>query len=529
MKGLATIFATKVVLKCHSPVRQIALLLSVLLVSACESGGSAGDPDSTDVNTLETRSNILLVEQPALQWAECVDRPVLDCTTLLVPMDYSNPGGETIEIAIARARADVQTRRRTLLVNPGGPGAGGINTLELLVRFADIPSAVEQSHDFVSFDPRGIGNSTPVRCDLSARTRLDFYPVSRSENQQNLDFITRSSQDCFNREGEYVKHLGSTNVVRDMNEIRKALRLSQFDFLGYSYGTRLAALFMQTYPEYTGRFVLDGSMSPEPGLANWLQATLLPSQQNIEAIAAACGGFRLALCSPREFLTQLQSRADEVGRGPNTVEAALLFSILRFAAQRPGFEDVIVGPMANYLDTGDIEQLEFLVNELGTGEALESEVVFSDTAYIAVFCADDPVRYTIESLEALQSPFNAVSDLFSELVYSNVALCTGWPEAIDPMPRIATNQAPASLVIGGPTDSQTPIIFAEEMAAAVGGQFLRSEHPGHTTVFSRNNACTNSAVEVFLTTGELPTTSVCEGSVFAGAVERWYEPNMRMH
>jgi len=499
------------------------------LVTACESGGSAGEPSTQPVTVLEAEDSTLLVEQAALRWVQCDNDRLLECTTLVVPMDYSNPDGQTIELAMARARADAQTRERTLLINPGGPGAAGIDVLSTIVRFSDIPAAVERSHDFVSFDPRGTGVSTPVRCNMDVFARQDIYPVSRAEIQRNLEINTEFSQECFDTEGEYLQQLGSMNVVRDMNEIRKALRLSQFDFLGYSYGTRLAALYMQTYPQFTGRFVLDGSMTPETGLADWLKGTLLPSQRNIETLANACRDGVVATCNPREFLAQLQSKADELGDGPNTGEAFLFFGILRFAAERPGFEQFLVGPLADYLETDDQEELESIVNLLGTGETEENPDLFSGTAYIGVFCADDPVRHSIETIEALQSSFNADSDLFSELLYSNVAVCTGWPASVDPIPRIATNQAPPSLVIGGPTDTNTPLIFAEQMAQAVGGQFLRSEHTGHTTVFSGRNRCTDSAVAVFLTSGALPATGVCEATELAGSIERSYQPSLHMH
>lgn len=511
-----------------STLRQPALLLSLLLVYGCKSGGSSGTPEGPIVEPFEvdTTSDTLLIEQPALQWAACEEAAVLECTTLVVPMDYSNPSGETINVRMSRARADSTTRQRTLLLNPGGPGGGGVGFLESVVRFADVPTAIKQSHDFVSFDPRGIGQSTPVECNLNALFRQDSYPVTRAEIQQNLNLTREFAQQCFNDEGSYLQQLGTVNVVRDMNEMRKALGISQFDFLGYSYGSRLAALYMQTFPESTGRFILDGSVAPDSGVATTFQGGLIPAQRNLDELAAACIGIT-TLCDPDEFSQKLQSKADEIGVGPDTFEAALFFAIVRFASERPGFEQLLIGGLARYLDTDDIEELEFLINFLGLNEELEDQSIFNVTTYFSVLCADDPIRPTIETIESLQASFNADSDLLAESLYGTAGLCAGWPASIIPMPQIATNQAPPSLVIGGSTDAQTSLIFSQQMAAAVGGQFLRSEHDGHTTVFSGRNRCTESAVEVFLTSGELPTTAVCEASPFRSSDERWYAPMMR--
>jgi len=61
-------------------------------------------------------------------------------------------------------------------------------------------------------------------------------------------------------------------------------------------------------------------------------------------------------------------------------------------------------------------------------------------------------------------------------------------------------------------------VFAEQMATAVGGHFLRSEHDGHVVAFVGRNSCTDSVVETYLLTGELPSTSVCEADVIANAI-----------
>lgn len=512
-----------------SLVRQSVFLVSVLLLASCESGGSGGVNENPTVEPLEAEANTLFIEQPALEWRPCDEDELLECATLVVPMDYSNLSGETINIGIARSLASAETRQRTLLINPGGPGAGGVVVLGLLVRFADIPNAIEQSHDLVSFDPRGIGRSTPLQCSPNVLFSQDIYPVSRAEVQQNLDLNIEFSQNCFNEEGEYLQQLGSGNVVRDMNEIRKALLISQFDFLGYSYGTRLAALYMQAFPEHTGRFVLDGSVSPDSSVLVTFAGGLLPAQRNIDSLVAACIG-DTTICNPFEFANQLQSKADELGEGADTFESALLYSLLRFVSENPGFEQFFIEPMAAYLETGDVDMLENLFEALGLGESLEAQTEFNIAAYFGVLCADDPVRPTIDSIESVQAALNADSDLLAEMLYATVSLCAGWPESLDPMPLIATNQAPPSLVIGGSTDAQTPLIFSEQMAAAVGGQFLFSEHDGHTTVFSGTNRCTEAAVENFLSSGTLPATGVCEasGAVRSKPAAAWHKPSIRM-
>jgi len=165
-----------------------------------------------------------------------------------------------------------------------------------------------------------------------------------------------------------------------------------------------------------------------------------------------------------------------------------------------------------YLEDDNIVPLREAVSlnqtQLGPGLSIASN--------IAVMCADDPARPTVESLEQVSRDFNQLSDLLAESAVTQSAICAGWPTALDPIPPIATGQAPASIVIGGPTDAQTPLIFAQQMAPAVGGQFLLSQHLGHTVSFQNKSSCVDSNLINFLLDGSLPTTGVCEaGTTFA--------------
>ena len=488
------------------------LIATLMLISACETGGSSGDEASNNqvvIAGIETGNASLLISQPELVWAPCQVSRDIECATLVVPLDYVNPDAQTIDIALARIpRAESATRSRTLLLNPGGPGGSGVNYLAALSFRGQLSEALRAEFDFVSFDPRGVGLSTPVNCDTQALISRDTYAVNREQIAANVASYSEFAAQCVEEEQGYVQQLGSHNVVQDMNEMRKALGVAQLDFVGFSYGTRLGGLYMQTYPDTTGRFILDGSMSPSPELSTLVHGSLLPGQANIDNLVAACLGFPI-VCNPNEFATALQQRVDELGAQVPTAESNLLFGIVQLASSQPGFEQVLIGRLAAYISSGDVAELEFLDRLLGISEAAEDTSAVNETVNIAVMCADDATRPTIDSLEALSEIYNEDSDLLAEIHLRVAGYCAGWPQAINPIPNIATNQAPPSLVIGGPTDAQTALVFSEQMAEAVGGQFLRSEHSGHTTVFSGKNACTDTVAETFLLTGELPEFSVC--------------------
>ncbi len=494
--------------------KSLLLLAGLSLLASCESGGSASDSTDNGFNQVlaseiaEIKAS-LIVTQPELDWLTCEISDSLECATLMVPVDYAEPEGEVIEIALARIRQlDTTNTRRTLVINPGGPGGSGIGYLAGLSSQGQMSESLRAAYDFVSFDPRGVGDSTVVNCDLTALFQQDVYATTREEIELNVSLASSFADTCFQTHGSYLQQLGSHNVVQDLNEIRKAFGLPQLDFLGFSYGSRLAGLYMQRYPDTTGRFVLDASVSPDSGVSTLIQGGLTPAQANIDSLVDACLGFPI-VCNPDAFEIALQQRVDELGAQPASAESSLLFAILQIAANQPGFEQLLIGSLSSYIESRDVSDLEFLDRILGISESAEDNGPVNNTANIAALCADDASRPTVDSLVALGQDFNAASNLLAEAYLRPASNCAGWIEALNPLPTIATNQAPASLVIGGPTDAQTPLVFAEQMAEAVGGHFLRSEHQGHTTVFTGKNACTNRVVETFLLSGQLPSFSVC--------------------
>lgn len=514
-----------------SSIKNSAVPVVVLALVGCSSGGSTNQQDNESENTQVVSSelgvNDLLVAQAELEWSACESFAGLECASLSVPMDYNNPSAENINIQLARlARSDRSQIERTLLINPGGPGVSGIEHLNAFRLRSDVSAELRSAFDIVSFDPRGIGLSAPVSCGLTPLFQQDQYTINRDEIDANLALSLQFTTGCVEQEGEYLQQIGSYNVVRDINEIRKAQGLAQFDFLAYSYGSRLAALYMQTFPESVGRFVIDGSLPPSSSIATALSGTLAPGQANIDNLVQACIG-ESTLCVPEEFAAALQQRVNELGAEPTTTESALMFSILELAMKMPGFEQLLIGRLDSYLENNnDVSELEVLDNILGLSESSEGGSLVNVTANIAVLCADDAFRPTSDSLTQLATELNAESDLLAELIINNIGQCAHWPQALNPIPDIATNQAPAALVIGGPTDAQTPLVFAEQMAQAIGGQFLRSEHAGHTTVFLGKNKCTDGVVENFLLTAELPSFSSCEAETVAVSTD-WHDEFLR--
>lgn len=191
--------------------------------------------------------------------------PRQQCATLRVPRDYHDPAEGTITLTVSRLRtADPAHRRGTLAVVPGGPGGSGLDYPGEMAKL--LPPDVLRSYDLIGFDERGVGNSTPVHCDLSAAERdaqLNYpFPGPDGSITANLDQARRVADGCAAASGGYLADVTTANSARDLDRIRAALGLPRISYLGSSYGTYLGQVYATLFPSHTDRVVLDSTVPP---------------------------------------------------------------------------------------------------------------------------------------------------------------------------------------------------------------------------------------------------------------------------
>ena len=184
---------------------------------------------------------------------------------LSVPVDYAKPDGDVAQIAMIRFKATGQ-KIGSLVVNPGGPGESGVEAAASLA--PTLPQSVRERFDLVGFDPRGVANSTPaVWCNsdadndrLRADPTVDYTPEGVAHiEKENKEFVQR----CVDKMGkEFLANLGTANVAKDLDAIRAGLGDEKLTYLGYSYGTRIGALYAEAYPDKVRAMILDGAVDP---------------------------------------------------------------------------------------------------------------------------------------------------------------------------------------------------------------------------------------------------------------------------
>jgi len=490
---------------------------------------SGGTPSSAPSSTGPANSGPTPVAVPAAlarfyaqqpTWTQCTDAQqslvadTAQCATIEVPLDYAVPAAGTIRLALDRIPAtDRAGRIGSLLVNPGGPGGSGLDYAKAADRI--LGEKLRARYDVVGFDPRGVGQSTPVKCLTDSQ--LDTFiatdpdpetPAEIAQSQQQAELLANG---CQAESARLLPHVGTPDAARDMDVIRAVVGDQKLTYLGKSYGTYLGAVYAGLFPSRVGRLVLDGAIDP--------------SLSSDELDLGQAAGFQTALDA---FLTDWVRQGD-CPLGDTTVAAERrLTGLLAGVQARPlptGTDRELTGGQAFLGVVGPLYDrqawptLRTALTELvgGRGDTLlRIADLYSDRgpdgytsnaneAIYAVNCLDRPDTDTVAQVRAQLPVFERASPVFgASLAWSSLP-CTDWPVKSRTRPaRITAAGAPPILVVGTTRDPATPYAWAQSLARQLSsGVLLSRDGDGHTAYFM-GNACIDSAVETYLLNGTPP-------------------------
>jgi pimeloyl-ACP methyl ester carboxylesterase len=213
--------------------------------------------------------DVLATAAPEIAWVACPipELPTRECGELSVPLDYDEPDGATIDLAMVRVPAtDPAQRIGSLITNPGGPGGSGVDGL--ILTYPALEPLVQERFDYIAFDPRGVGLSAAVRCFDSVEERTAFFaampsvPIGAEQEMARQRAAEELAERCGARNAVVLPHLSTANVARDMDLLRQAVGDEQLTYLGSSYGTYLGATYANLFPDRIRAMVLDGVIDP---------------------------------------------------------------------------------------------------------------------------------------------------------------------------------------------------------------------------------------------------------------------------
>ncbi|MFI9504058.1 alpha/beta hydrolase [Nocardia sp. NPDC052566] len=457
-----------------------------------------------------------------LEWGSCdsdlLDRAGAQCANVTVPLNYAEPRGRTISVAISRVRATDQAHRRGILLsNPGGPGGRGLDLPVRLGRAA--PSYPWGLYDLIGMDPRGVGRSTPVHCGWTIGDSFQSAGADPAGFGESVATQADLAARCLAADDGMLSHITTRNTARDIDLIRTLLGEDRINYFGMSYGTYLGAVYTQMFPDRTERMVLDSAVDPARyGSDVMIQDQGAPLEEALDALAdwTAARADRYRLGTTRsEVRAVVSGLIEQAARQPIRVGAyevddhwlpSVLFGYLHDSRR---FDDAAnaVRQLADAAAGQLTEPSADLAQTLsGLLDATADDAIASVESSTAVVCGDvsaprDPAWYrrNVESSRAGQP-------VFGPLV-NNISPCAFWPAPVEP--RVDVRNATPVLIVQATGDP---------VAAYGEGVGLHRTMTASRLVTLRNvivhgaftvpSSCVSQAVETYLRDGGLPATDL---------------------
>jgi pimeloyl-ACP methyl ester carboxylesterase len=509
--------------------RRLTAAIAVLVAASLSLSGClyAMIPEATPASTASLAPDVegippelLPYYQQELTWTACGSG--FDCTTVRAPLDWSSTAAGDIDLSVIRHRASSGTAIGSLLTNPGGPGASGLALIRDSLSFA-VGDALQQDFDVIGFDPRGVGESTAVRClDPEAMDAylFDIPDATRGSDAWTADLEARDSefaQACEANSAGILPYITTDNAARDMDLLRGVLGDKTLNYLGYSYGTFLGATYAKLFPERVGRLVLDGAIDPSVSGLDVGTIQGVGFESALRAYMEDC--LRGSDCPFRgtvdEAMTDLGTLLASVDRSPlpasdgRRMGASSLLTAIIAALYSQDSWSYLTSALADALQ-GDPD-VAFQLADFYYGRSGSSYSDNSTEAFTAYNCMD----YPDSPSQADQDAANALLAEKAPTVapyWQGSDTCAVWPyPPTGVRERISADGAAPIVVVGTTNDPATPyewsVSLADQLASGV---LITRVGEGHTG-YNKGNTCVDDAVERYLIDGTVPQDGLrCE-------------------
>jgi pimeloyl-ACP methyl ester carboxylesterase len=443
-----------------------------------------------------------------LEWSACGGRA--ECATFQVPLDWDQPTGETISLSVIRFPARSPDERiGVLMTNPGGPGGSAVDFVRIWESI--VAADIRDRFDIVAFDPRGVGESTPILCNdrLQELVGVDPDPDAEAEWREAERVAKAFADDCAAAAGHLLPHVGTREVARDMDALRAALGEEQLTYVGYSYGTTIGATYADLFPERVRAFVLDGGTDQALDFETVVLTQMIGFERAFQAYLDDCVARGCPLArdgDPREAVERVIARAEQAPipapgadrpAGPGEVQLGIisaLYSTFTWNQLTRAMVSALAGDGTGLVVLTD----QYLRrNPDGTyPNLIEANIAVNslDSA-----CPRDPLVY-----RAMADRFEPHAPTFGRSAATAGLVCAHWAAEPDPLdvPR-AAGSAPI-VVIATTNDPATPFEWGKALSQQLENATLVTYRGEGHTIYAQGNACIDAVVNAYLLTLAVP-------------------------
>ena len=490
----------------------VALLaIATLILSGCATTGSETFP-------------IISNDTSTLVWETCNGN--FQCATLKVPIDYTDASLGEFDIAVIRYRDPNQHDRiGSLVINPGGPGVSGIE-YALNAEYILNPDVLER-YDIVGFDPRGIGQSTPIHClsdaEQDALFASDPKPDNDAEYAQTLSDTQGFIDKCLENTAN-LEHFSTAAAAHDMELLREALGETKLNYMGFSYGTYLGTLYAEQFPNNVGRFVLDGAINPAISIDEQSLVQAIAFDKALANFISDCRDHKncpLPKDATSTFFTELFNKTAANPLTTTNGESTRLVTegLVVTGTASALYDDASGWPLLRAAIAQALQGDGSGFAKLADGyNGRNSDGTYSNNqndANIIINCLDWQESRSNEAVRAASTKFIKAAPVFGPYVAFSGITCNVLNQAISNT-KTTTDQNTAQiqktatpiLIIGTTQDPATPYAWAKALTNyIVGSHLITMKGEGHTG-YGRGSACVDDAVDAYLTSGVILTKNL---------------------
>jgi pimeloyl-ACP methyl ester carboxylesterase len=365
--------------------------------------------------------------------------------------------------------------------------------------------------DIVGFDPRGSGNSQPVRCLDSAATEryleVDPLPDDAIERQALIDANKQYAAACAAKTPKLLAYLTAEIVARDMEEMRIALGDRKLTYMGLSYGTALGAAYAELFPTSIRAFDLDGVVDPAQGIEGLIRGQALGYDDELTRFLASCVSGQCTFNADGRGRQKLDAITAAIDRAPVAVGSRRIGpGGLAYAVAEGLTSPNRWDPLGRALDlagSGDGRGILFLFDSYAQRGPDGTYANLLDI-YNAVTCTDRPAPPRVEDFDRIAADLKSTAPYFGVTTTYESLPCLYWPRpATGRAHAVRAAGAPPILVVGGTHDPATPYSWATALAGELqSATLLTREGDGHVSI--GKSQCIDDAIAAYLIDLKMP-------------------------
>ncbi|WP_163935436.1 alpha/beta hydrolase [Paraferrimonas sp. SM1919] len=411
----------------------------------------------------------------------------IQCGSLALPKDYQDPSLGTLDIHFSVIPATKKVPGNAPLVAiSGGPGQSAIESGAMFERTFN---RVRQQHDILLIDQRGTGKSSPLQCQ-----QPDFAETL-AQDDTKLD-IHAEMQACFEQLPEHPKYFSSYAATQDLEAIRKHLGYDKLHLYGISYGTRMAQMYSQYYPQNVVTQTLDGVVPPQINVMDVNLAVdraldkLIEDCQGISGCQSQFGDIKSRLHTLVAKLKQqpIHTRVAHPSTGqivPMLLTPSKFLGSLRMALYSPQSKQLIPY-LISQTEQGNYQPLLGVMSLFSDGAGISMGMHF------AIVCGEDYPRLTKQEKASMQQ-----SLIGADMLNTISNACDIWqvPDNTATLGGAPQHDIP-TLLLSGDKDPATPPAWGDiAMEKLTNARHLVAAHGTHGIA---QQSCGNKLIAQFI-------------------------------